>query len=94
MSEPIYFGDEREASPSADSWRTTYAQDYGRVYTGTSRNGPNWARVAVGATVSLVALAISLGTYAQASAGGGTYVVFWGAVVWGGWMALKGLAGK
>jgi hypothetical protein len=35
-----------------------------------------------------------MGSYEQAASGGGTYFIFWGAVLWGGWIALKGLAGE
>ncbi len=36
-------------------------------------------------------LAVTLYTHATAS-GGGTYVVAWGAIIFGGWQAIKGLA--
>lgn len=41
----------------------------------------------------LVAEAMSLGSINSASQGGGVYVVFWGAALWGGWKALKSLGG-
>ncbi|MEI7745577.1 MAG: hypothetical protein WCK58_17710 [Chloroflexota bacterium] len=59
----------------------------------SSQRRIDWGGFALGVTIALVALAISLGTYDSASKGGGTYVVFWGAVLWGGWKALKSLAG-
>ena len=53
----------------------------------------NWRGFWTGAIVALVALSISLGTYENASTNGGAYVVFWGAVLWGGWKALTSLSG-
>ena len=71
-----------------------YAADRGLLTAPSRRTGPNWGRVALGVTIALIALAISVSSYQSASSGGGTYVIFWGAVVWGGWIALKGLAAE
>ena len=43
----------------------------------------------LGLTVGGIALAISLATYSSATSVGGTYVVLWGAVLWGAWRFLK-----
>ena len=50
----------------------------------------NWYGVALGLVVAAVAIGISLATY-DAASGGGTYVILWGAALWGGWFALKNL---
>ena len=65
----------------------------GEVY-GGPKSGPNWGRVAAGGVIAGIAATISLGSYDAASSGGGHYVVLWGAVLWGGWIALKGLIGS
>ena len=94
--------DEMRAYYSARAGRTLsdqevvnlYVADSTPAYFESSRSGPRWGRVALGVTVALVALAISIGSVEQASSAGGTYIVFWGAVIWGGWIAIKGLAGE
>jgi hypothetical protein len=53
----------------------------------------NWGGFWLGLIVCPLAIAISLGSIDSASRAGGTCVVFWGAVLWGGWKALKSLAG-
>lgn len=52
---------------------------------------PRWGRVAFGGVVALGALGASVGSVEQASSQGGTAFIYWGAVLWGGWIALKGL---
>ena len=52
---------------------------------------PNWAGVALGLVIAAVAGGISMATYGAASSAGGTYVVFYGAVLAGLWIAAKSL---
>lgn len=52
---------------------------------------PNWAGVIVGLVIAGGALGISLGSYDNASRGGGTYVVLWGAALAGAVLALRSL---
>lgn len=60
---------------------------------GTATTGPNWGGVAVGVCVGGGALLISLATMSAAQEQGGAYIVLWGAVLWGGYKALRSLAG-
>lgn len=50
----------------------------------------NWGGVVLGLVIAVVAIGLSVATY-EAASEGGTYVVFWGAALWGGWFALKSL---
>jgi hypothetical protein len=59
----------------------------------SQRSGVNCGGFWLGLIVALVAVGISLGSMNGASQGGGVYVVFWGAALWGGWKALKSLGG-
>jgi hypothetical protein len=84
-----------------------WTEDYGDAITfaGSVRNQLETVRrerarktavrdIAIGAAIAAVAGGISLATYEAASSSpeGGTYYVFWGGVVYGGYMALKGFA--
>lgn len=55
--------------------------------------GPNWPGVIRGLAVAAIAGGISLATYSSATNAGGTYIIFWGVVLWGLWRAYKGLEG-
>jgi ferric-dicitrate binding protein FerR (iron transport regulator) len=53
-----------------------------------------WWRVGIGLAVALAAALMSLATYAEAGeqaaqTGTGTYYLWWGPIVFGGWMALR-----
>ncbi len=50
-----------------------------------------WKGFAIGATIAIVGISISIGSYDAAAKGGGSYVVAWGAVLVGGLMALRSL---
>ena len=58
-----------------------------------SRNSGSsgFTNMLIGGSIALVGLAITIGTYSAASEGGGRYVVWWGAVIFGGIQFLKGL---
>lgn len=60
-------------------------------YHTTESSGPNWPGVVIGAVIGTGALLISLASFEGASSAGGTYVVFYGAVIGGYWIALKNL---
>lgn len=45
----------------------------------------------LGAGLAGLGVAITAGTYSAASSGGGSYVVTYGLILVGGWLALKGL---
>ena len=47
-------------------------------------------QAAIGAVICIIGIAVTVGTYSAAS-GGGTYVVAWGAIIFGGWRFLRGL---
>ena len=47
-------------------------------------------QMAIGAIICIIGIAVTWGTY-SAAAGGGTYVVAWGAIVFGGWRFLRGM---
>jgi len=48
-------------------------------------------QIAIGVVICIIGIVVSVATYNNAvSAGGGRYVVAWGAVVFGAWRALKG----
>ena len=53
----------------------------------------NWRGFWIGLIVAVVALSVSLQSFDSATSGGGGYVIFWGAVLWGGWKALTSLGG-
>jgi hypothetical protein len=74
--------------------RELQAMEYMAIHGSLPRSGPRWGKVVLGGLIALVALGVSMGSYEQAASGGGTYFIFWGAVLWGGWIALKGLAGE
>ena len=46
----------------------------------------------VGALLCVAGIVITSVTYSNASQSGGTYLIMWGPVVFGGWQFLKGLA--
>lgn len=92
-----------EATPSEGPWRealralaTAVLADSpstppARLPAGAGKSGIDWRGVAFGLVVMSVGAGISSNSYQAASTGGGTYVILWGAVLWGGWMVLKGL---
>lgn len=47
----------------------------------------------IGGVICIIGLVISIGSFqaASSSSSGGSYVVAWGAVIFGGWQFLKGL---
>jgi uncharacterized membrane protein YvbJ len=47
----------------------------------------------IGLAMLVVGIAITVGTYAAASSGGGRYVVTWGLIIFGGFRFLQGLIG-
>lgn len=51
----------------------------------------DWPGAVLGLTVAGIGLAVSLATYSSASEVGGTYLVLWGAVLWGAWRLLKSI---
>ncbi len=60
-------------------------------FAGVPTMQPNWAGVVLGLVIAAVAGGISMATYEAASSAGGTYVVFYGAVSAGLWMAANSL---
>jgi hypothetical protein len=55
--------------------------------------GPNFAGVVIGLVIGIGALLLTVAGHdaAAASSSGGTYIVFYGAIIGGFWMALKSL---
>lgn len=45
----------------------------------------------IGGVICLIGIIVTVATYSAASSGGGTYVVAWGAIIFGGWQFLRGL---
>jgi len=55
------------------------------------QESPGHGEVIVGIVTLLIGIALTWITYESAS-GGGTYFVFWGLIIYGGYKILKGLA--
>ncbi|MBU2524766.1 zinc ribbon domain-containing protein [Patescibacteria group bacterium] len=64
--------------------------DFSQKYTTTRDNSGN-GEIAVGVIALIIGGALTWITYEAASAGG-TYFVFWGLMIYGGYKILKGLA--
>ncbi len=47
--------------------------------------------MAIGGIICVIGIVVTVATYSAASSGGGTYVVAWGAIIYGGWQFLRGL---
>lgn len=52
---------------------------------------PDWRGFAVGTVVAIAAIGFSVSSYEEATSGGGTYLIAWGAALWGGYKALRSL---
>jgi hypothetical protein len=52
-----------------------------------------YKQMAIGAVVAIIGIVVTFGTYSAAanSSGGGSYVVAWGAIVFGGWRFIRGM---
>ena len=87
------FSPDAEAMYSDPAFQAAMTNAYDTALTKTQRDHVNWGGFWLGLIVGLGALLISAGSLQSASSGGGYYVVFWGAVLWGGWKALKSLGG-
>ena len=67
---------------------------YAKMHAGLpqgSSGGAGGADMAIGATICVIGIVITAATYSAAS-GGGTYVVAWGAIIFGAVRFFKGLA--
>ncbi|MEX0998370.1 MAG: zinc ribbon domain-containing protein [Thermodesulfobacteriota bacterium] len=64
--------------------------DFSHSYNHAEENS-NHGEVTVGIVILLVGIALTWITY-EAASGGGTYFVFWGLIIYGGYKILKGLA--
>lgn len=57
-------------------------------------NGGHFAQMAIGGAICVFGIVVTVGTYlAAVSGGGGRYTIAWGAIVFGAWRFVKGLAG-
>jgi hypothetical protein len=52
-----------------------------------------YKQMAIGAVISIIGILVTWGTYSAAAnnPGGGSYVVAWGAIIFGGWRFIRGM---
>jgi hypothetical protein len=67
---------------------------FGSRVTQSSRNESGSGDMLVGGLICAVGILITAASYGSAAGGGGTYVVAWGAILFGAIKFLKGVAGR
>jgi hypothetical protein len=52
-----------------------------------------YKQMAIGAVIAIIGIVVTFGTYSAAAnnPGGGSYVVAWGAIIFGGWRFIRGV---
>jgi hypothetical protein len=76
----------RNVLNAVNSMRKQQSQDYGSA----SREAALRA-MGIGAIICMIGIIVTVGSYKSVSQAGGSYVVAYGAIIWGGFQFLRGL---